>query len=113
MSFMYLYVFLQSNLLEVPFYHLGLRRRQDWGRSLALVTLVNSLTQPIVFFGIMNLRLSYLENILVAEAFAIIAETVAFRLLIGRRWRASLIAAFVANLISWQLAPILTYLLFG
>ena len=111
MSLAYLYIFLQSNLLEVPFYYLFFRKQKNFFQTLLLVTAINSLTHPIVFFVIMNFKLTYLTNILIAESFAILAETLFFYKVCGfEAWR-SFRAAFYANFVSWQLAPMLTYLL--
>lgn len=113
MSAAYLYIFLQSNLLEIPFYYLIARERdQGFWRLVGVVTLMNSLTHPLVFFGFMNLKLTYLQNILLAESFAITAEALFFALILRQSSTRSWFAAIIANLASWQVAPILTYLVF-
>lgn len=112
----YLYVFLQSNLLEWPLYlpfFAWRARRFSWVEAAIVVTMMNSVTHPIVFFGLMNLKLSYLQNILLAEAFAIVAEAAFLRWFLRDRWAPCLLASAAANLVSWQWAPILTYLLWG
>lgn len=109
MTFMYLYIFLQSNLLEVPFYRLLLGQKKSWLKSTMQVTAINSLTHPIVFFVIMNAQNTYLQNILLAEGFAIVAETLFFFGVMKVNFVRALVAATVANLVSWQLAPMLTY----
>lgn len=108
----YLYIFLQSNLLEVPFYSwiLG-RSKKNPVSHLVPVTAINSLTHPIVFFVLMNLKNTYLTNILVAESFAVLAETAFFVFLQKQEMKRAFTAALGANLISWQLAPMLTYLI--
>jgi hypothetical protein len=76
---------------------------------------MNSVTHPVVFFGIMNLPFTYLENILLAESFAVVAEAAClFVVLQPRNIRSVLGCIFtslVANLVSWQIAPMLTYLI--
>lgn len=121
----YLYVFLQSNLLEVPFYYFGLRSLAPslLTRSLyeserilfflCAVTAINSVTHPVVFFGIMNLKATYLQNILMAEAFAILSEAIFMYWLLDVSKLRAMAVATIANLVSWQLAPLLTYRLFG
>lgn len=121
----YLYVFLQSNLLEVPFYYLGLRAFAPrlLTRSLreserilfffCAVTAINSVTHPVVFFGIMNLKYTYLQNILIAEGFAILSETIFMLWLLDISKTRAIVVATIANLVSWQLAPLLTYKLFS
>lgn len=100
-----IYIFFQSNILEVPFYFVFFRNRLNPLKTLTHVTAINSLTHPIVFFVIMNLHNTFLSNILLAEGFAILAEAIFFykfgKFSLGR----SLAAATVANLVSWQLAP--------
>lgn len=112
----YLYIFLQSNLLEFPFYLWllpDLRRELGVARTLWAVTLLNSITHPFVFFFLMDLPLSYLETVLWAETFAVAGEALLLVLLLRVRFRRALLASLVANLISWQAAPVLTYLIFG
>ncbi len=121
----YLYVFLQSNSLEVPFYYLGLRSFAPrlLTRSLreserilffiCAVTAVNSVTHPVVFFGIMNLKLTYLQNILIAETFAILSESIFMMWLLDVSKLRAIAVATIANLVSWQLAPLLTFKLFS
>ncbi|MBX3017084.1 MAG: hypothetical protein KF767_04290 [Bdellovibrionaceae bacterium] len=108
----YLFFFLQSNLLELPVYLARKPAGWNWKRSLLFITVLNSVTHPLVFFGFMNLPLPYLANILLAEAFAIVAEALALRRFADRRWRDALCTSAFANLISWQLAPMLTYSFF-
>lgn len=111
----YLYVFLQSNLLEVLpyFWLLPLARGRGLARTLVKVTLLNSLTHPIVFFGLMNLPFTFLTNIALAEGFAVVAEAIALSLLCHQPRGRAFFASLLANLVSWQLAPMLTYVLFG
>lgn len=121
----YLYVFTQSTLLEIPLYYLGLRSLVPGllTRSLreserllffiCAVTAVNSVTHPLVFFGIMNLKWAYLQNILVAEAFAILAEAIFMYWILDVSKLRALAVAAIANLVSWQLAPLLTFKLFS
>ena len=112
MTFMYLYIFLQSNLLEIPFYYLFFKKDFDFKKILTGTTAINSLTHPIVFFVLMNLKQPYLQNILVAEAFAILMETIFLVYFLKSSLSRAFISASIANLVSWQVAPILTYILF-
>lgn len=108
----YFYVYLQSNLLEVPAYHWGLGEKKQSLETLALCTFMNSLTHPIVFFLIMNLPLTYLQNTLFAESFAIFSETFIMHRVLKRGFLKTLLVSTFANLVSWQLAPMLSYGLF-
>lgn len=116
----YLYLFLQSNLLEWPVYLWAIdsaRSRANlpsWSlaRRAIAVTVINSITHPVVFFLIMNLSLPYLANILLAESFAVGVEAWLLTSYLRFRWPQALLASLLANLISWQIAPMLTYSLF-
>lgn len=111
MSVGYFYIFLQSNLLEVPFYYLFFYKYEKFVKVLCFASAINSLTHPIVFFLIMNMKLSYINNILIAESFAVIIEGFFFNKLLGYSKMNSFVGALVANLVSWQFAPMLTYLI--
>lgn len=108
----YLYIFLQSNILEVPIYYWFFRRTQNASQSLMTTTVMNSMTHPLVYFGFMNLSMTYLNKILLAEVFAIISETFFYHRYLKINIKYTFFAALLANLISWQFAPMLTYLLF-
>ena len=112
MNFEYVYTFMQSNLLEVPVYWLFYRKRLGIGRTLLLVTLANAVTHPLVFFGFMGSRLSFLTSIVLAEIFAVVAETLLDRTFAQIPLGLAFVAALAANLFSWQLAPILSYFIF-
>ena len=77
------------------------------------VTAINSITHPVVFFGIMNLNKTYLQNILIAEGFVIAAEACYFKWLLDVDIFKAIAIAATANFVSWQLAPMMTYQLFG
>jgi hypothetical protein len=105
----YAWIYLQSNLLEViPLLFIWPRWRPA-DRNALRISLLNGVTHPIVFFGLMRLPFSYLINVLIAETFAIVAEWRVYRRLgLPKAFQASLFA----NLISWQLAPALTVYFF-
>lgn len=117
----YLYVFMQSNCLELLIYYWGLRRfvPRKLTRSLneserilfflVAVTAINSLTHPVIFFGVMNLKLTYLQNILMAEVFAVVCEAAFMRSLLDISKKRAITVSAIANLASWQLAPLLTF----
>lgn len=108
----YAYIFAQSCALEIPVF-LVLGVRGPWRRGARFVFVMNSVTHPIVFFGLMNLPLTFLQTISLAEAFAIVAETLVLWRLAPVRFRRALLASGLANFISWQFAPILTYLVWA
>lgn len=117
MNLSYLYIFLQSNALEIPssiFFYKGIRPVANpiW-RIILVVTLSNLVTHPTVFFGFMTSGNSYLVSTLAAEAFAIFAESVLHFIFLDQiSYKHTLLNSLIANLISWQVAPLLTWLLF-
>lgn len=111
----YLYVFLQTNLLEFPIYYYFYRKRCRTSEILTFTLLVNLVTHPIVFFGFMASHQSYLASILEAESFAIVAEGLLGLYFLKKGSipaRTTFSASFFANLFSWQIAPLLTYFFF-
>ena len=108
----YLYVFIQSNLIEIVIYYLFYRKLLGFSKSAMLTTFSNSITHPLVFFGFMAMGKTYLTSILLAESFAIIGETFLHWYFGKIGFARAATAALVANLVSWQLAPMLTYLIF-
>ena len=112
----YVYVFLQSNVLEIPVFWLLYRlfsvpRAGIW-RVAGFTTLINLFTHPVVFFAIMPLKIPYIYTILLAEAFAIGAETVIHHKTFEVNLKRAFAASLLANLVSWQLAPMLTFWFF-
>lgn len=105
----YLYVFLQSNGIEVLFLTLIWPRWRPALQTGAKITALNSVTHPIVIFALMKLPLGYLPDILIAETFAIVAEGAVYR---RWGWRRPFLASLVANILSWQLGPVLTASIF-
>ncbi len=105
----YLQIYLQSNLLEVLPLILVWPRWRPTMKNALRISILNSVTHPIVFFGLMRMPFPYLVNILIAESFAILTEGYCYRRMgLTQPWLASL----WANLISWQLAPFLTVYFF-
>lgn len=108
----YVYTFLQSNILEwIVYLPLLALVRPSWSfidRAM-FITALNALTHPIVFFFIMNLKLPYLADIMIAETFAVVAEAVLICYFLRVNLTKSFFASLFANLVSWQIAPMLTY----
>jgi phosphotransferase system glucose/maltose/N-acetylglucosamine-specific IIC component len=108
----YLYTFLQSNILEWCIYLPLLRTVRpswSWLERAMFVTAMNGITHPVVFFFLMNMKLPYLANIMIAETFAVVAEALILCSLLKTTRTQAWSASLIANLISWQLAPMLTY----
>ncbi len=105
----YILVFLQSNVLEFPVYLPFLMKEKTFFQSLVLVTCLNAITHPIVFFFIMNLKMTFLFNILAAESFAILAEAFAVSKITGDQYRSCLVISLCANFLSWQISPMITF----
>ena len=112
----YVYIFLQSNGLEIPVFWLMYRiwsiPKTGFGRVAGYTTLINLFTHPIVFFAIMPLKIPYIYTILLAEAFAIVGETLFHRKTFKICIRKAFLTSLLANLASWQVAPMLTYWIF-
>jgi hypothetical protein len=89
------------------------KKLRTWDKVI-FFTMCNALTHPPVFFGFMTAPIPVLSAILWAEAFAVIVEA----LLIYKFFPAKIsiakifLISLVANLVSWQLSPILTWLFF-
>lgn len=113
MNWAYLYTFSQTCALEFPFYawFLGLRQGR-WPKTLAGVIAINAVTHPLVFFLFMSAKAPLLWAALAGEAFAFGFEAFACWYFLGLRAREALLASTLANLFSWQVAPLLTYALF-
>lgn len=120
-SLSYFYVFMQSNLLEVPFYFMiykEVRRlkliniQYNLWDFFFLVSLSNLMTHPLVFFVIMSAKISFLSGILIAEGFAIFAEALLHHFVFKIPLKYAFSASTLANLVSWQLGPMITYAIF-
>lgn len=108
----YLITYFQSNGLELVFFYLLHRKLGlSKSRSIGLTTLSNLITHPTIFFGHMTIGLTWLHAILIAEIFAWLSEAAlqAWATQTWSRWREWLIVSFVANLVSWELGPRLTW----
>ena len=112
MNWQYALTFLQSSCLEIPIYFLFYRRQMKLREVVLLVTFANAFTHPWVFFGFMGSGWSYLVSVLVAESFAVGGETLLHGAGARLDFRLTFAAALIANLFSWQVAPILTYAFF-
>jgi hypothetical protein len=109
----YFLIFFQSNLLEMPAYFLflkSIRSKLTFIERFIFITGLNAITHPIVFFVIMNLKFSYLLNILLAEGFAIFTEAIILKMTLKEKFIPCLLISTFANFLSWQLAPMLTYI---
>jgi hypothetical protein len=105
----YVLLFAQSNALELPVLAWGYRRTQSIPRTLALGTLSNLITHPVVIFLFMASGWPHWVAVLAAEFFAVVVEAflhVGFG--DGLRLRDTLMWSLVANLVSWQVGPLLT-----
>lgn len=108
----YFLIFFQSNLLEMPIYVPFLIKKEAGAfRAITLVTGMNAITHPMVFFFIMNLKMPYLFNILCAESFAILVEGIMIKKITGEKILKCLFTSVLANFLSWQLSPMITYAL--
>lgn len=109
----YFYVFFQSNaweiLVNIGFYVIFLKLTKSALNIAAMTTYCNLITHPLVFFFFMTLKLSYLEVILIAEAFAVIAEGFLVSYVLSFSFYKALGISLLANLLSWQIPPMINY----
>ena len=121
MNWHYLYVFAQSNLVEVLFliFFYGFKRYAFSGEAFKglihialVVTVANSITHPIVVFLIVRGPWSYLTGILAAETFAFAAEVFLHQPVNHQPLARRMAGSLLANLLSWQAGPVLTALVF-
>lgn len=112
--FTYLYIYFQSNGLELFFYIPFLKTKKiSIIQKVVFFSICNAITHPIVFFGFMASPLTVLQSILWAEFFAIVAETLLIYRFYPQRvsFLKVLLISSLANFVSWQMAPIFTGLI--
>lgn len=107
----YFWLFLRSSSLEVPVYWLFYRKRYTLAATFLLVTLSNALTHSFIFFGFMTGPFTYLVGALLSEVFAITVEAILHWYFGKLPFRTTLKASITANLLSWQVGPIFSYLI--
>lgn len=104
LDFSHLVTFAKAYFLTVSIEFLvcyGLNRKAGLARVLGSVILVNSFSLPIVWFLIPSLMVSYFENVLVAEGFAVISEGILVKALLRLSWRRSMATSFAMNMASF------------
>lgn len=113
MNWHYLYLLFQSNLLEVIVFAMLYYKRISLTRIVLLVSISNAITHPIVIFGFLrSSHVSFLVGIVMAELFAIFVEAAFHSQEKNISSWAALKASTLANLVSWQIGPVLTTLIF-
>lgn len=81
-------------------------------KVMAFVFMLNACTHPVVVFLIMKKGI-YIKSIMLAEAFAWLSESFIYKRKIFDNWIEALCVSLVANLVSWQMGPLLTLWLLG
>ena len=81
----------------------------DLLKVITMVTLVNAMIHPLVFFGFLASGKPYLWVTLSGQFFAIIFKAMMYAWLTGIRRRPAFQMAFWSTLVSWQVAPILIF----
>jgi hypothetical protein len=112
MNYDYLYTLIQSASLELAAYLILMPIFITSSHRLKIVEAIlpmNAITHAIFFFLIMGLPINFLSNILIGEILVIIVEALMLRKLFLLNLSRALILSTLANLVSWQLGPILTY----
>ena len=105
---MWLMAFLMTHTLEIPVW-LAASRRLTVPRRCLVVFGPSTITHPVVWFAFPWESWPYVPTLLLAEAFAVVAEAVYVRWLgVSHPWRWSLAAnaasALLGGLILWALA---------
>jgi len=107
----YFQLFLQSFLLEALFllvYFHDLDKKQVFAGAL----FANAFTHPLLVFGWLAVPGARLLPLLLGgELFAFLAEATLYHRYFKRSFANCLLASFFANLLSWELGPILSYFL--
>lgn len=81
---------------------IGFRLREPGtGRLVVAVLIAQAATLPLIWLGLHFFGLVGLAVMLGAEAFAIVTESVVYRIVVGFPWKRAILAAFVCNLMSW------------
>jgi len=119
-NFDYLFVFFLSYFLQLLIYWaLQFQLQKNESESYSFISLakdlfmIQSFIHPIAFFVILNGPLSILTNLLLAQIFLVFSAGILMNLVHGRNVlsRRYFLISFVAQLTSWQLAPLLSFIL--
>lgn len=113
----YLTVFALVLALEIPLvWYRGVssKARLSWEpkgllKIALLVTLANSLTHPLVFFGFMASGKPYLWAVLGGQAFAVCIKCLVYFSTVRAPLANTAAIAFWSSLVSWQIAPVILY----
>ena len=106
----YFQLFLQTFAIEAVFLGLVLFRKK-LGLVLFLVLLANALTHPLVVFGFVAVpEAKLIVTLLMAQTFAIGVEAAIYWKKLNLSWWPALLWAGLANLLSWELSPRLSWL---
>ena len=81
----------------------------DLLKVVVMVTLVNAMVHPLVFFGFLASGKPYLWVTLGGQFFAIMLKALMYAWLTGIRRLPAFQMAFWSTLVSWQVAPILIF----
>lgn len=123
----YLSVLLQAWFFKLPIYWLFYRGLAASGLASALhaqtrtgeafkiaglVFLTSVCIHPLVFFGFMASGKTYLWSALWGEVFAVAGEGLLQSWAARLPLRRTLSASFIANLVSWQVTPLVIYWLY-
>jgi hypothetical protein len=106
----YFQLFLQTFAIEAVFLGIVLFRKK-LSRVLFIVLLANALTHPLVVFGFIAYpEAKLIVTLLLAETFTILVEAYIYWKKLNLSWWLALLLAGVANLLSWELGPRLSWL---
>jgi hypothetical protein len=112
--FDYFYTLIQLTGLELltylliwPLFLSGESRK----KIVAMILPMNAITYPLFFFFIMGLPINFLANILIGELIVIVAEAFFLKKIFKMPALKAFALSAIVNLVSWQLGPLLTFLI--
>ncbi len=107
----YFQLFIQNYGVELCFLLFYFRKQKAF-KIILWVLLANALTHPWVVFGWLAIpSASLLKMLLLAEASSILIEAFIYHQSLRITFLNALLGSLLANLLSWQLSPLLSYAL--
>lgn len=105
----YFQLFIQNYFIEFIFllYYLRDIRKSELAFS---VLLANAFTHPLLSLVVLAISSqTIMKMLLLGELFVFIIETLIYRRSLNLKWSAAITASFLANLISWQFSPVVSF----
>jgi hypothetical protein len=110
----YFYTFILTATVELLVYLMIMPlffKILDRKKICVMILPMNAITHPLFFFFIMGLPMTFLANILIAEFVMIAVEGFFLTRIFNLSTPKALALSAIVNLVSWQLGPLMTYLI--